>query len=130
MTLRPAWAEFPERNRDRISGTRNRCTYEGGSDDELTLFVVDKTAIRPVLDLIMSHWTYRGGGNRCDREEVPRTEATVSISVEPTASNGFADLKLTARRSDKKKPLNMRVHYNGNRYDLKAWNDAFSGWWY
>jgi hypothetical protein len=113
----------------RLSTFRDRCTYEGGFDDELTLFVVDGQTIRPVLTETMSHWRY-GDGNRCGGEDVRRTDANILISVEPTISNGFADLRLTAIRSDKKKPVSAVVKYNGERYDLKQWSTVFSAWWY
>lgn len=113
----------------RLSTFRDRCTYEGGFDDELTLFVVDGQTIRPVLTETMSHWSY-GGGNRCGGEDVPRTDANTLISVEPTISNGFADLRFTAIRSDKKKPVSAVVKYSGERYDLKQWSTAFNAWWY
>lgn len=78
----------------RMSTFRDRCGYEGGFDDELTLFVVDGQTIRPVLTEMMSHWSY-GRGSRCGGEDVARIDARVSISVEPTTSNGLADLRLT-----------------------------------
>jgi hypothetical protein len=102
--------------------------YEGGFDNELTLYVVDGQKIRPVVTEIMSHWSY-ASGNRCDREEVPRTEANTVISVEPTTSNGFADLRLTATRSDQKKRVSAIIKYNGERYDLEPWSTAFGAWW-
>ncbi|MBK9218540.1 MAG: hypothetical protein IPL70_09030 [Uliginosibacterium sp.] len=113
----------------RLSTFRDRCTYEGGSDDELTLFVVDGQTIRPVLTETMSHWSY-GGGNRCGGEDAPSTDANTLINIEPTISNGFADLRFTAIRSDKKKPISVVVRYSGERYDLKQWSEAFDAWWY
>ena len=113
----------------RLSTFHDRCTFEGGFDDYLTLFVVDGQTIRPVLTETMSHWSY-GSGNRCGGEDVPRTDANIVISVEPTISNGFADLRLTAKRSDKKNPLSAIVRYDGERYDLKPWSAAFNAWWY
>lgn len=112
----------------RLSTFRERCTYEGGFDDELTLFVVEGKAIRPVLKETMRHWSY-GSGNRCGGEDVPRTDANIVVSVEPTASHGFADLRLTAHRSDQKTPLSSSVKYNGERYDLQAWKSSFDAWW-
>lgn len=112
----------------RLNTFRDRCTYEGGFNDELTLFVLAGKTIRPVLTETMSHWTY-DGGNRCGGEDVPRTDANVLISVEPTISNGFADLRLTAIRNDKRKSVSSIVKYNGERYDLKPWRTAFRAWW-
>jgi len=112
----------------RLSDFRDRCTHEGGSDDALTLFVVDGETVRPVLAETLSHWRYRGG-SRCGGEEVPRIDAGTLISVEPTASNGFADLRFTASRSDGKKPVSAVVRYNGQRYDLEPWRTRFDAWW-
>ncbi len=112
----------------RLSAFRDRCTYDGGSDDALTLFVVDGETVRPVLAETLSHWRYRGG-SRCGGEEVPRIDAGTLISVEPTASNGFADLRFTASRSDGKKPVSAVVRYNGQRYDLEPWRTRFDAWW-
>lgn len=112
----------------RLNTFRDRCTYEGGFDNELTLFIVDGPTIRPVLTETMSHWSYFGG-NRCGGEDVPRTDANTVISIEPTISNGLADLRLTAMRSDKKKRISAIVKYNGERYDLKPWHTVFGAWW-
>lgn len=111
----------------RLQTFRDRCTYEGGFDDELTLFVIAGKTLRPVLTETMRHWNY-GSGNRCGGEEAPRTETNIVISVAPTASHGFADLRLTAHRSDKKKPLSTTVSYDGERYELKHWKRAVQAW--
>jgi hypothetical protein len=111
----------------RLNTFRERCGYEGGFDDELTLFVMDGKTIRPVLTETMQRWSY-GSGNRCAGEEVSRTETHIVIAVEPTASHGFADLRLTAQRSDKKKTLSAIVRYDGERYELKDWKRAFEAW--
>jgi hypothetical protein len=76
----------------------------------------------------MSHWSY-SGGNRCGGEAVPRTDATTLIAVEPTTSSGFADLRLTAIRSDNQKRVSAIVKFNGERYDLKPWSTTFGAWW-
>jgi ankyrin repeat protein len=108
---------------------KDRCTYEGGGDDELTLFVVDGERIRPVLDLTMSQWEY-GRGNRCSGDrEVSRKEANLFISVEPTVSNGFADLLITAKGNDGKAPLRAKIYYDGTHYGLESWQKVFSQWW-
>ena len=112
----------------RINTFHDRCAYEAGFDDEMTLFVVKGKAIKPVLTETMSQWRY-GGGNRCDEEDVDRAEANVSISVEPTSSNGFFDLKLTARPRDKRKPVHAIVKYDGDHYDLQPWKKVFHRWW-
>ena len=109
----------------RLNTFRDRCTYEGGSTDALTLYVVEGRTIRPVFSADMWHWQF-GPGNRCGGEsEVERIDVKVRVSVAPSASNGFADLRLTAVRSDMKVPLVSRiVRYDGDRYDLRPWHVA------
>jgi hypothetical protein len=116
----------------RLHMFRDRCSYEGGYDDELTLFILDGQTIRPVLTETMWHWSYdvpHGAGDKCTAAtagvEVSRIDTNTLISVEPTASNGFADLRLTSIRSDEKKPFSTIVKYNGERYDLEPWRTAF-----
>ena len=74
------------------------------------------------------YWRY-GPGNRCGGEEAPRLDATLSISIEPTSTNDYADLRLTARRSDRKQPLSVKVRYQGSHYDVTPWNNSFYRWW-
>lgn len=112
----------------RLNTFRDRCGFEGGFDDELTLYVVNGGTIRPVLTETMLQWRY-GNVSRCNGEEVPRTEANVSISVEKTSSNGLADLRLAARRNDGKKAVTAIVKYNGEHYDLQPWQKIFGAWW-
>lgn len=108
---------------------RDRCTFDGGSDFEETLFVVEGKRLRPVFSGTMSHWSYKGG-NRCAGEaHVPRTDAAVTIGIEKTSSNGLADLRLTAKRDDNAKALSLMVKYNGRSYDVQSWEKAFDAWW-
>jgi len=113
----------------RVNSFRERCAYEGGLDDALRLFVMEGPTIRPVLFETMWHWSY-SPGDRCGGQALPRVDARIVIAVEPTASLGFADLRLTATRSDGKKPISHVVKYNGQRYDLAPWTRAFDDWWF
>jgi len=90
---------------------RERCTFDGGSDKHLTLFVVEGPAIRPVFQQTMSEWSY-GPGNRCGGEDVPRIEINHVISVAPTTSNGLADLVLGTDGTD----MAATFQYNGCHY--------------
>lgn len=112
----------------RINSFRDRCTYEGGFNNELTLYVIDGKTLRPVLSETMSRWRY-GRGNRCGVDEVRMTQANVVISVENTYSNGFADLRLSAKSDDKRTPPTAVVKYDGKSYDLTPWSKAFGPWW-
>jgi hypothetical protein len=111
----------------RLNNFKDRCTYEGGFNDELTLFVVKDKEISPVLKETMSHWIY-DDGNRCSGDEVGRTDAIIKVSIEQTRSNGFADIKLTAKRNDNKKSISTILKYNGESYETKHWNTAFNAW--
>lgn len=113
----------------RLKMFHERCGYEGGYDDELTLYVAEGRRIRPVLTQVMAYWNYKGAV-LCsgEAEQLERTDTKVTISVEPSVSHGFADLRLTASRSDGKKPVSAIVKYDGQRYDLKPWTAAFRAW--
>lgn len=107
----------------RVSSFHDRCTYEGGSDNALTLFVIDGFTMRPVLqDLYLSSWRYEG--NRCGDGEVSEKRVDLTLSVEPTRTNGYADLMVTAKSSDNKKwTVNMR--YNGKQYSPIPYAGSF-----
>lgn len=99
-----------------------RCTYDGGYNNVLTLFVIDGKQLRPVLsDLNMSEWSYESG-NRCGGEEVARKEVNLAIAIAPTKSHGFADLFITAKNNDGQLLYSGRVRYDGKTYNLKKWH--------
>lgn len=113
----------------RMHTSKERCTYDGGDDDALTLFVVDSESLRPVFGFRMSHWKY-GRGNRCGGvKEVVRKDANLFVSVEPTVSKGFADLLITAKANVGSKPLRVKIQYDGKQYKTDALQNAFSRWW-
>ena len=112
----------------RLSTFLDRCGFEAGRGDELTLFVVEGRRIRPVLTEPMSRWRY-GQGRRCAGETVNTSTVDIQISVAPTHTHGFADLQLTAKRSDGKKPLRATLRYDGRQYALKRWHQTFETWW-
>ncbi|MDR1888315.1 MAG: hypothetical protein LBQ81_02870 [Zoogloeaceae bacterium] len=115
---------------------QDRCYYEAGGDDKLTLFIREGNALRPVFSENMHYWKFDGPrchmdpGKAIDDDNVKRTDVRITISVEPTSSNGFADLRLSAKRDDNRKPIGVIVKYNGENYDLKAWKDTFDRWWW
>jgi len=105
----------------RIRSFHDRCTYEGGFDNELKLFVIEGFNIRPVLQgLYLSVWNREGqscGGEPAngDVAEVTRSVA-LSLSVEPTRTNDYADLLITATRVENKRTEAVKVRYNGKEY--------------
>ena len=118
----------------------DRSCGDGGSGPSRTLYVRDGKTLRPVLaGLTMSEFTYlRGNQPRCvaDRKEAETAiieDDDVAIALGAPGKNGWRDLMLTetARRSDHKptrKPLHVRVPYDGDAYDLKAFGKAHDQW--
>lgn len=107
----------------RVQSFHDRCTYEGGFDNALTLFVIDGFTIRPVLQgLYLSSWRYEG--NRCGDGEVSEKRVDLTLSVEPTRTNGYADLLVTARSSDNKK-WTTKMRYNGKQYSPIPYAGSF-----
>ena len=105
----------------RENSFRERCTYDGGIGEYLTLFVVEQSSIRPVFQITMSEWSY-GPGDRCSGAEVSITETSNVISVEKTTSNGFADLKLSAKQDGRTPSSGGAIfQYNGCHYVGMPW---------
>ena len=113
---------------------------EGGIGPSRTLYVREGKTLRPVLqDLQISGYTYlRGNQARCvsdphDSETAILEDDAVAIGLGAPGKGGWRDLVLTvtARRSDHKpsrKPLHVRVPYDGSTYDLTAFNKADAEW--
>lgn len=113
---------------------------EGGSGPSRTLYVREGRTLRPVLaGLSMSQWVYlRGNQPRCAGD--PKEAAAAILETDDLAiglgepgKNGWRDLALTAtsRRSDHqpgRKPMHVRVPYDGSAYPLDAFNKAFAQW--
>jgi hypothetical protein len=93
------------------------CAWEGGLDDDLTLYVVEGRRIRPVFNQTTAYWTF-GSGNRCGGEGAPRIDGKVLVAVEPTTTNGWSDLRLIWKRSDRRTASGAVVKYNGKAYDI------------
>jgi hypothetical protein len=101
----------------------SRCGFDGGQEDEFTLYVVERNVIRPVLSQYMEVWSRNG--HACHGEPPKEIRTKVSLTVRRSASRGFADLTLKAKRSDGKRPLSVKVQYDGAQYDLNKWGAAF-----
>lgn len=107
----------------RVNAFRERCPYDGGFGDELELFVENGAVIRPVFQATMSEWTY-GPGDRCGGAQVSISHIDRTISIEPTMSNGFADLKLSEVDRESKKRTSTIEQYNGCFYVAKPWTPS------
>ncbi len=120
--------------------SENRGCGEGGFGPSRTLYVREGATFRPVLaDLAMSqYWYVRGNQPRCvsdqkDTETAILEDFDVSIGLGSAGKGGWRDLALsaTSKRSDKKpgrKPLHVRVPYDGQTYPLAAFNKAYEQW--
>ena len=116
----------------------DRSCGEGGQGAARTLYVREGRVLRPVLSgLVLQQWWYlRGNQPRCSGpgEEAPILEDhDVTIALGAPGKGGWRDLALTAtaRRSDHqatRKPLHVRVPYDGGRYPTAAFDKAYDQW--
>lgn len=100
----------------RISATVEPRYAEGGSDDVLSLYVIEGTQIRPVLqNLSMQYWRYKGGVyGGATNYTTKKTD--LSLSVTPTTSHGFFDLLVSAKTTGLRKTITQKLHYDGQVY--------------
>ncbi len=112
----------------RINGFMDRCGYEGGYDNQLTLFILDDKKLRPIFSETMSQWHYKLA-NRCNGEDPPQTYANIVISIEKTSSHGFHDLRLSVISNSMLKSPSVIIKYDGKSYDTSPWRKAFDIWW-
>ncbi|MCD9096617.1 hypothetical protein LU699_17255 [Luteimonas fraxinea] len=112
---------------------------DGRFNDELTLYVREGDALRPVFNSYTDFWA-RVEGEPCSWDQNQRLvteEAAFTIGVERSAHNGFADLRVTANvariesaaTSDAEQTVRRRdsriVRYDGTRYDTSALENGF-----
>ncbi|MDR7192485.1 hypothetical protein [Luteimonas terrae] len=112
---------------------------DGRFNDELTLYVREGRALRPVFTSHMDFWA-RVEGEPCSWSQGKRLvteEAAFTIGVEQSAHNGFADLRVTAdvariesaATSEDETTVRRRasrvVRYDGSRYDVDALENGF-----
>jgi hypothetical protein len=100
----------------RVSANVQPNLSEGGSDDVLSLYVIEGEQIRPVLhDLPMQHWTYEGGVYGGETNYT--TKKTVfSLSVAPTMSHGCFDLLVGGKTTGLRKTITQKLQYDGQVY--------------
>ncbi len=120
--------------------SEDRSCGEGGQGPSRTLYVREGRSLRPVLEgLAISQWWWlRGNQPRCDGDPKDAAAAivedyAVSIGLGAPGKGGWRDLVLTAtsKRSDRKpgrKPLHVRVPYDGHVYDLKSFDKTYDDW--
>ena len=118
--------------------SEDRSCGEAGYGPQRSLYVRDGATLRPVLsDLYVRQWTWlRGNQPRCSGpgdEAALLEDDDVSIGLGAAGPGGWRDLALTAtsKRSDRRagrKPLHVRVPYDGKTYPLDAFDKAFEQW--
>ncbi|WP_175771771.1 multidrug ABC transporter ATPase [Burkholderia ambifaria] len=107
-------------------------------ENELTLWIRDGARIRPVFGTNLNGWV-AVSGTACgpDTSDLRSESAHMTISVEKTSHNGFADLSITAhvtkmesddgKSSDPgKRTARTVVKYDGQSYGI----DMFRDFWY
>ena len=119
--------------------SEDRSCGEGGMGPSRTLYVREGRTLRPVMEglTINQWWWLRGNQPRCSTPKEAASalleDYAVTIGLGAPGRNGWRDLVLTAAstRSDHKpgrKPLHVRVPYDGTAYDLKAFNKSYDDW--
>lgn len=114
------------------------CAVSGGTSQELQLFIGEGKRIRPIFNgSTPIHYWRRETTDCFNPGETFSTPVT--LAVLKTASNGFFDLRMTARESKdfpdpqhvavKKRSFSYTVKYDGSTYDLSFWQKKFSCWY-
>lgn len=119
------------------SSARGPSCADAYPENELTLWIRDGTHIRPVFGTNLNGWV-AVSGPACspDSRDLRSESARMTIAVEKTSHDGFADLSITAhvikmesddKDSDKgKRTVRTIVKYNGKTYGI----DMFHDFWY
>ena len=99
------------------------CCEEGGGNDNLTMYVQEGKKLRAVSDLYM--YRYRViEGSRCNpNSETILESAYLTVAVQKSSMNGFADLLITAKIESERVEHHL-LRYDGKRYqtgDKKPW---------
>lgn len=116
------------------SAARGASCGEAYWGDELTLFVPEGKVLRPVitLNLYQQRWHQ---GCPVATSAARWDDATLTVGIAKSATNGFHDLEITAKisrndiRSEVDEPGLIERHtlkYDGKRYDK---NNKLAPWW-
>lgn len=123
------------------NASRNPSCPEGRVNDELTLYVRDDSALRPVFSTHLEVWAQLEG-EACTgpAQRLVTEQATVRIGLEPANTRGYADLRVMAdierltrepgeHWHDPHREHRRRsrvVRYDGERYDTRTLPGVFS----
>ncbi len=120
------------------SSARGPSCADAYSENELTLWIRDGARIRPVFGTNLKGWVaVTGPVCEPDTRDLRSESARMTIAVEKTSHNGFADLSITAHVAnmesddDKdsgtgKRTVRTIVKYDGKSYGI----DMFRDFWY
>ncbi len=107
-------------------------------ENELTLWIREGTRIRPVFGTNLNGWVATTG-TACgpDTSDLRSESARMTIAVEKTSHNGFADLSITAHvmnaesNDDKQPDAGKRTVRTVVKYDGKSYgSDMYRDFWY
>ncbi|WP_423394706.1 multidrug ABC transporter ATPase [Burkholderia sp. LMG 21824] len=107
-------------------------------ENELTLWIRDGARIRPVFGTNLNGWVATTG-TACgpDTSDLRSESARMTIAVEKTSHNGFADLSITAHvknaesNDDKQPDAGKRTVRTVVKYDGKSYgSDMYRDFWY
>lgn len=104
---------------------------DGGNSGDFYLYVLNGKRIKPILSgFSKNYWRIVQGGPSCAPAEGTVTEeASITIGVEKSKTNGYSDLSITASNPERKNLIQI-IKFNGENYMLDGWNNAFEKWWY
>ncbi len=121
-----------------MSSARGPSCADAYPENELTLWIRDGARLRPVFGTNLKGWVaVTGPVCAPDTRDLRSESARMTIAVEKTSHNGFADLSITAHVAnmenddDKdsgtgKRTVRMIVKYDGKSYGI----DMFRDFWY
>lgn len=114
------------------SDARGASCPDGIWTDELTLFVADGQALRPVLRGVpMTRSEARKGMFCSGAGELVFDEARLTVGMAPSTSHGYADLVLSARitRQGGDRQGRVTTERQTLRYDGQAYRTTAQPWW-
>ncbi|QVN22728.1 multidrug ABC transporter ATPase [Burkholderia pyrrocinia] len=120
------------------SSARGPSCPDAYTENELTLWVRNGNRIRPVFGTNLNGWVAIAGTS-CgpDTSDLRSESARMTIAVEKTSHNGFADLSITAHVTkmesddDKHSDTGKRTVRTVVRYDDKSYGiDMYRNFWY
>lgn len=105
------------------SAAISSCGEEAGWNDNLTLFVQDGKKLRAVFDMYMYRYRLIEGVRCNPNSEAIIENAYLTVAVQKSSLNGFADLLITAK-IDSERVEHHLLRYDGKRYQTgpkKPW---------